>query len=172
MYGNVLTNTTSKVTGINYYGWATNVICFSNGFNNAGSGNIVFSTGADGSQFALVDTNNLYYTTISDSVGTTNDISYANGSRFKIINPFHSGTVYALVDTNASQMPAGAQILIQNNNTSSASIPVYLDSALTSGPVMVPNGLSRAFQWTNGAWQLAAVPPSPPTDLHVITNSP
>jgi hypothetical protein len=169
IYGNHLTNTPNGTVAVKNYGWTTNIIFYNNDFSCATNGSVTVSSGLYGSQYILAETNNLYYTTISDSVGTTNDISYANGSRFKIINPFHSGTVYALVDTNASQIPRGAQILIQNDNTSSASVPVYLNSALTRGPVTVPSGLSRSFQWTNGVWIDVVGPPS---NLHVITNSP
>jgi hypothetical protein len=117
--------------------------------------------------------NNIYFSSICDLNGVTNGISYANGSRFEVIYSFHAGTVYALVDTNASQIPPGAQILIQNDNSSSATIPVYLNSALTIGPVNVPSGQSLVAMWTNGVWMsLSPNGPTPPTNVRVIVPGP
>jgi len=169
VYSNTLTTTSYNCQPVTTYDWSTNVHFFNNDFfSNVTNSVIHFSSGAYGGQCALVDTNNLYYSTIRDSTATTNYINYATGSRYKATGSFYAGTIYALTDTNASQIPPGAQILIENDNTSSASIPVYLNSALSSGPVTVPSGLSRTFQWINGAWQLALDRPSPPSGFRVI----
>lgn len=159
------------------YGWTTNVSYFSNDFSAVtnGTSTVNFTSGARGASFVLVPTNNLYYTAVYDGTGKTNYISYKNGSRFKVIYPFHPGTVYALTDTNASQIPLGAQMLIQNDNWSSNSIPVYLDSALTRGPVSVDYGQSLTAFWTNGWWTIYSSQtqvPSIITNLNVMTNKP
>jgi len=157
VYGNTLTQPDHTVFFLQTYGWTTNIHLLNNDCssfaenpNVPASVNII--SGLYGSPFALIDTNNLYYISIYDNTGITNYISYANGSRFEIVYAFHAGTVYALTDTNANQIPPGAQILIQNDNWSSNSIPVYLNSALTSGPINVPFGQTLVASWTNGAW--------------------
>jgi hypothetical protein len=86
------------------YGWTTNVHFFNNDFfSNVTNGSVGFSSGSYGGQYGLIGTNNLYYSPIYDLTGQTNYISYANGSRFKVIYAFNAATVYALTDTNASQ---------------------------------------------------------------------
>jgi hypothetical protein len=135
-------------------GWATNVHLYSNEFSGATfwlpSG---VSSGGAGSQFALIDTNNDYWANIYDNIGVTNYISYANGSKFQIIYAYKPGTVWALVDTNGSQIPSGAQMLILNNASQNQSNePIYLDTAMTKGPISLPYGQTLLASWTNGAW--------------------
>ena len=160
VYGNSLTMTNGGGAHcLMTYGWTTNVHFFNNDFfSNVTNGSVGFSSGSYGGQYGLIGTNNLYYSPIYDLTGQTNYISYANGSRFKVIYAFNAATVYALTDTNASQIPPGAQILIQNDNSSSNSIPVYLNSALTSGPIIVPYGQMMVASWTNGVWANNAPP--------------
>jgi hypothetical protein len=157
VYSNTLLRTTGNTIALQTYNWSTNIHFFNNDFSHITNGYVTFSSGSYGGQYVLVDTNNLYYSPIYDSTGKTNYISYANGSRFEVIYPFHAGTVYALTDTNANQIPAGAQILILNSNTSSASIPVYLNSALTRGPINVASGQTFIASWTNGVWMSPSI---------------
>jgi len=138
VYGNTLKQPNHMVFFLQTYGWTTNIHFFNNDCSSFTSdprtfASVAVNSGLYGSPFSLIDTNNLYYIYIYDNVGITNYISYANGSRFMVVYPFQAGTVYALTDTNASQIPPGAQILIQNATWNSNSIPVYLNSALTVG---------------------------------------
>jgi hypothetical protein len=168
VYGNSLTQLGNSTMAVQTFGWSTNVHLSNNDFSKVTNSVIHFSSGIFGAQYALVDTNNLYYTPISDPTGITNSISYANGSRFQVVNPFHSGTVYALVDTHASQMPVGAKIQLYNNNSSSATVPVYLSSSLQGSPVTVASGQTVTFFWQdwNGTWSTNNKPP-PPTGVRL-----
>jgi hypothetical protein len=170
MYGNSLTEASPNSTpnAVRTYGWATNIHLFNNNFTNLPSGNVVCSSGIYGAPYALVDTNNSYYSTIYNFTGTTNPISYANGSRFEIIYGFTPRSAYALVDTNASQMPVGAKIQLYNNNTSSATVPVYTSSSLQGSPVMVASGQTVTFFWQDwdGTWSTNNKPP-PPTGVRL-----
>jgi len=169
VYGNTLTQPNHMVFFLKTYGWTTNIHFFSNdcsSFAGVQTNPVVVNSGFYGSPFSLIDTNNLYYIDIYDNVGITNYISYANGSRFEVVYPFQAGTVYALTDTNASQIPPGAQILIQNDNSSSNSIPVYLNSALTRGPVSVGYGQSLTATWSHGIW--ATNVPDPPAGFRIV----
>ena len=172
VYDNTLiqSNSGSAVLALSCYTYATNVWFHNNDFRTKVElGFVTFSSGNRGDPFALVDTNNFYYTKIYDLTGITNAISYANGSRFEVIYAFHPGTVYALTDTNASQIPRGAQMLIQNENSSSNSIPIYLNSALTRGPVSVDYGQTLITSWTNGVWAVhSSQPPAMDITVHVM----
>jgi hypothetical protein len=144
-------------------GWSTNVHCFSNSVGiGTGSPNFPngfyrgsFGSGAHGSQYALVDTNNLYYHQISGS--GTNSISYATGSRYEVPSPnFTAGMTYALSDTDSNQIPAGAQILILNDTGvygwTPGNIPVFLNSACTGRQVIITNGTAATFSWSGSQW--------------------
>jgi hypothetical protein len=151
------------------YNWHRDVQFYSNTVATVsdpsnGERRATITSGAYGAEFALVDVNNLYYKPIYDLTGTTNFISYGGGSRYQVVYPFTSRTRYVLTTTNASQIPDGAQILIQNNNLSGAAVPVYLNSAMTAGPVSIPPGGSRTFSWTNGVW-LSLSPIIPPANI-------
>jgi hypothetical protein len=174
VYGNSLTPTPDGSIFLQNYGWVTNVNFSSNSVAlgtdpSNGKCRASFSSGAYGGQYALVDVNNLYYSPIYN-FGGTKSISYGSGSRFEIVYAYVAGSAYALSDTNASQIPPGAQILIQNDNTSSASIPVYLNSAASGSPVIIPGGGVASFSWLNGAWAISSQPVilSPPVNFHVI----
>jgi hypothetical protein len=167
LYGNSLTQTAPATPNVvRTYGWSTNVSLYNNDFTNVSCGSATCISGVYGGQYALIKTNNLYFTEIYDLTGKTNSISYGNGSRFEVIYGFHQGTVYSLVDTNATQMPAGAMIELYNNNTSSAAVPVYLNCALTRGPVMVSGGQTATFYWNqfSRVWSTNTVP-DPPSNL-------
>lgn len=137
-----------------YYGWATNVHYYSNVFQT----NTQFAMHSDsyGSQFAKIDLSNDYFSALYDLVGTNNFVSYGNGSRQRIIYGFLPNTQYILVTTNASRIPSGAQLLIENENTSGSNAPIYLNSEMTHGPVYIPAGESKIFNWNSSKnkWQL------------------
>jgi hypothetical protein len=174
VYGNTLikSNSPSAANALAAYTYCTNVYFHDNDFlSQVSLKNVRFASGNRGNQFARVSTNNLYWSQIYDLTGKTNYISYANGSRFQIIYGFHAGTVYALCDTNASQIPPGAQMLIVNSNSSSASIPVYLNSALTGSPVTIASAQTQTFYWTNGVWANIASATNAPAVIQVTPGS-
>ncbi len=166
IYNNVLTNASNAFTLFNSYGWATNVHVFSNDCSSIAMA-ITASSGANGSPFALVDLNNSYYTYVNSSSATTNYISYSKGSRYKINFNYVAGASYVLTATNSSQIPEGAQIMVQNATAQSATVPLYLNSLQAGGPFSLANGQSVTFQWQNGAWLPYVMPP---TGLHVVGN--
>lgn len=141
------------------YGYATNIYISGNVFSGFPNDTVSSSSGARGGQYALITTNNTYWSRLYDLTANTNVISYANGPRRNIIYRYCSGTKYALMNTNSSQIPAGAQISIKNSTTeygAGTTVPVYLNSALTGIPVMIPKGEVAAFSWNRGAWSLDA----------------
>jgi hypothetical protein len=118
-------------------------------------------------KFLLINTNNNYFSFLQVASGYSNNgtnyISYANGANFELSGSVKPDIAFALVDTNASQMPAGAIIQFYNNNSSSASVPVYLSSSLQGSPVIVANGQTATFYWQNwaNAWSTNSQPPPP-----------
>jgi len=154
VFGNILILTNGFTMALQTYGWSTNIHYFSNDFSSkVTKGFVRFASGTHGGQYALVDTNNLYYSPIYDLTGKTNYVTYAAGSRFEVIYPFHKGTVYALSDSDSNQIPPGAQIIVINHNSSSAPIPVYLNSALTGAAAILGSNQTLRASWTNGAWR-------------------
>ena len=157
VYGNTLLQSNYNCTALQTYNYATNIYFHDNDFSSfVTNSSVYFSSTLNnpqyGGQCALVDINNNYLSPLYDLVGVTKYVNYGSGSRFEVVNGFHAGTVYALTDTNASQIPAGAQIIVYNNNTSGSNVPVYLNSALTGVPIIVASGQTFVASWTNGAW--------------------
>jgi hypothetical protein len=146
--------------------WTSNVNIYSNICTELEYNNwVTASTGyAGGSPYAFVDVNNEYFTPVNAGGGTTNFISYGTGSKYNVLAAQRS-TLFALQTSDASQIPPGAQMMI--SNSAGVAIPIYLSSNFTSSAVTLTNGGSTIFQWSKGAWQLAAAP-LPPSDLHVI----
>jgi hypothetical protein len=135
------------------YGTTTNYFIRGNNCSPLLSQTVYTVSGVGGSPFALVGTNNIYWTYVTTTANAANALDYVNGSRFYISGPFTGSTTkYALTTTDASQIPPGAVLLVANGNSSSASIPIYLNTALTSGPITVPAGQVLAAMWTNNAW--------------------
>jgi hypothetical protein len=154
VYGNTSTWFTQF---LQTYDWSTNIHFYSNSVaigTDFSDGKYLahFISGAYSSQYALIDTNNLYYSTLYNFAASTNSISYANGSRYEIIYGYTAGSAYALSDTDSNQIPPGAQMLIQNDNTSSSNIPIYLNSACTGSPVIITNGTMQCFSWSGSQW--------------------
>ena len=141
------------------YGYSTNVLFTGNvssgiGLGNGGTfmGQWFFDSLSD--QFS-------HYRN-SDFVGVNNTISYANGARQQIFGKANS--VYLIDDTQPAKIPPGAQMVIENVSLIPSKIPVYLDAAMTKGPITMSYGQSLPVQWTNNAWVTA---PSPPVPLRV-----
>jgi len=62
-------------------------------------------------------------------------------------------------------------MLIVNSNSSSASIPVYLNSALTGSPVTIASAQTQTFYWTNGVWANIASATNAPAVIQVTPGS-
>lgn len=160
-------NNNNYTVVVEYGGYTTNVYFLNNNFQG---GQVHFSSGGNGGQYVVVGLNNNYYTGISDTTGVTNGISYANGSRFQITGA-KPKTAYYLNDINPPQfpkgtpngiqIPAGAQMEIQNENSSLITVPIYPTSSLKRGPVMLPYGASITFDWETNTLRWATVPPLP-----------
>jgi hypothetical protein len=150
------------------YGWQTNVLFSSNDFSGVTYGTFFYS-GSYGSQYVLVNTNNNYWSRFRDIDGlTTNYISYVGGSRYQLYAAAVPGHFYALTDTDASQIPAGAQIMINNTTygSGSSAMPVYLNSSITGSPVILTNGQTGVFYWhpATKTWSTSNKP-LPPSNL-------
>lgn len=178
VFSNVVTTTSGTLTPqlLTCNGWSRDVVFSDNQFiqtgaTTDGTWRARVTSGAFGSTCATIELNNLYYSPVYDLTGTNNHLSYAGGSRYEIIYAAQPASKWALVTTNASQIPSGAQILIQNNNTSGTNAVVFLNSDMTQGPVIVPHGRAATFRWTNGGWQ-TVTKMSPPSDLRVIDSDP
>ncbi len=143
-------------------GYATDFQYYSNSFSVSTNTSMILSQGSS-VPFVLINTNNLYYYRLDDlpnySYTGTNYISYATGPNYVFDGFATAGLTFALVDTNASEIPTGAQIQIFNNNNNVASVRVYLSSSLYGSSVIIPRGQTDLFYWlawnhtwsTNGA---------------------
>jgi hypothetical protein len=180
IYGNILIGAAN--TDFMDTGWANNINIYS---NDAAGVKLSITSGGYGSPFAVVNTNNNYYgwVLMDGEQGFTNNLSYGNGSRWLLTYPFSPSMVVALVDTNGSQIPTGAQMLVSNANSSGSNSLVYLNSAMTSR-IVLPYNQAQSFYWTNNSWAAYGAQvfywtngtwtsdiPSPPTNLHVVPGS-
>ena len=182
-------NTMSGDSGIHGNGWYDHVQIYSNTVldkapSSQGNRRLSFSVREYGQPLVLMQTNNYYWTPTWGMANTTNFINYAKGSRFQLIYKLQSNAVFALTDTNAATIPAGAQILIwnttlnQDNSTGTNSVQVYLDSSATGQSVSVPDQAVTVFNWNGSAWKTNAVNSSnsatnsatlsPPTLLRIM----
>ena len=153
VFGNTVTRTDSGVNVLMSYNWQTNVTFYSNDISGVTGGVVSFSSGQYGSQYALVGTNNNYWGHFFTSNGSINALSYGGGSRWKCSEPYYNKSLYTLCDSDSSQIPAGAQILITNATSNASAIPIYLNSALTRGPVILPYRKALCFYWSKSGWQ-------------------
>lgn len=131
------------------YDWSTNVHFYANSFTTNAS--VAVTSGLYGAEFAKMDLSNDYWTGLAANGGGTNYISYANGSRYRINTSYNPNTKFALVTTNASQIPSGSAMLIQNNNTSGTNAVVYVDSAMSRAE-LIPASESKTFYWSGSQW--------------------
>ena len=162
MFCNTIQRPNSYPYLLQTYGWATNILIFSNDCSSFIGEPVTCNSGIYGGQFALVSTNNLYFSQMGANSGTTNQVNYSAGSRFLINGTFTADTAFALVDTNAAQIPSNAQIWLVNSNASAASVPVYLSAASLVNPISLPVGNVIAATWNGSAWVTnygAAAPP-------------
>jgi hypothetical protein len=113
-------------------------------------------------QWFLDDASNQFQTnTVNDATGQTNIVTYAHGMR-QMITLAQTDSIFSIDDSSPQKIPPGAVMDI--NNLSSKSIPLYLNSALTRGPVTVANGQTFTANWNGLQWttnSLADVLPAP-----------
>jgi len=158
----ICSNTINGGTVILDASWTTNVTFHHNVAGGGNGGGII--AGSGGAQYILIQTNNLYWTRIRDTHGSgiTNYIDYSSGNRWQIWYAILPHTAYALVDTDASLIPPGAQMIISNGAYGAPSIPLYLDSALTVGPISVATGQTIVLNWNGSAWVTNGTPSGAP----------
>ena len=149
---------------VSYGGWTTNITFNNNDCSQFINDPIYAVTAGFGNPYPFVSTNNLYWNAVG-ATGATNAVTYSHGSRFNVnINPT-ANTILYLDDTNASSMPAGAQILFTNSSYTHLSLPIYPSSNLSIAPVMLPYGQTTNFYWhSNGTWSTSNKP-LPPSNL-------
>jgi hypothetical protein len=169
-YGNTITRSDSGVSLITDYNWANKIFVFSNNISGVTGGNVTLTSGAFGSPYALVDTNNQYFTHVATWASATNVISYAGGSKWEYTDAYYGNALYTLSDIDSNQIPVGAQIVITNATFNASAVPVYLNSAATAGPVILPYQQSQPFFWNGSAWvtNIVSMHPAPPYGLHII----
>ncbi len=149
-YGNTVTRNDGAVIILQGYNWMKNVRFFSNDFSGCAIG-ATFYSGNYGSQYAWVDTNNLYYSWLFTDSGGSHGISYGSGSRYLLTYPYSNGTQYYLSDTDAGQIPAGAQMVFSNGTFNSQPVPIYTGSAKTQS-VTVKSREVVTFFWNGSQW--------------------
>jgi len=128
------------------YGWSTNIVVSGNDCSL--NTTVKVQPGPSPLPYAVVNTDNVYYTYLQSGTLTPNILSYGNGSRYYTSSSIN-GSSYVLQNSDASQIPAGAQVLFNNQN--SFNVPLYLNS--TSGPqLIVTNGTAVTVNWVNNQW--------------------
>jgi len=144
------------------YGWHTNFI-----FSGNVAAGVTF--GLDGKaltgQWFTDDASNLfpYYQTLIWSP-TNRIISYKQGMRWQLGGVGTNSTVWFLEDTFSDRIPAGAQLLVKN--TGDKPFAIYRSLSGSGIPVVLTNGYSATFNWSDGIWRASSTV-SPPTGLHV-----
>ena len=150
--GNVLGNPDFGVTLFQDGGWSTNVVLSGNNcsqFNNL-QNSVLVQSAAGGVPYAAIGLDNQYFTQVQSPVAVTNVLSYGNGSRY-YANNSAPGSAWVIQNSDASQIPFGAQVYFVNLN--SFSIPFYLNS-VNGGQTMIASGGSVTAAWQNNQWVL------------------
>jgi hypothetical protein len=153
------TSTAGSITAFEDYGWSTNVVFQNNYFGgDCTNGYPIFATEAAGAPCIQIPTNNIYWSGLRDPGGTTNILSYANGSRYQIWYSLAKNSVWALSVADSNQIPVGAQIMLDNENWSGTTANLYLNDSMTMGPIPIPSGQAPAFTWDGARWIPSGTP--------------
>ena len=149
---NVIVRDNTAVKGQNFadgWGWSTNIFFV----DNIASG---FTTGLRGvrlqGQWYLDDSSNQFPPhVISDSVGTSNTITYAFG-RFQQTSTSKTNSTFWIDDSKSEKIPMGAVLQIAHKGKFAA--PLYLSTTrFGDAPVtMSQDGCTIQCAWTNGVW--------------------
>ncbi len=139
------------------FGWTSNVVVSGN--NCHGSKMQINAGGGVGGKYALVSTNNNYWTwLLMDGEGANpNAISYGNGSSYNLTYSVNSSVKNYLTVSDAARIPVGAAMFFTNTtyypNNGGGPVQVYLDGPNYTGPsITVPSGGSAVVIWTGSAW--------------------
>jgi hypothetical protein len=97
-------------------------------------------------------------------LGTSNNVSYGYGGRYKIVNARSNSAVY-LDDSSPTLIPPGATIWV--SNSTAMVVPLYSTTRLRGNVMTLARGQRSTFAWTNGVWQAIGVL-LPPGNLRVI----
>jgi hypothetical protein len=165
---NVTVNRSGLATGaLVYSGYSSGVNYSSNVFTVTPTTQAYFSQSIlTNIPFIFIPTNNLYYGSLANVFQGTNALNYAGGCKYKLFTFAAGGFTLKLVDTDSNQIPAGAMILFDNENTSLIPVPVYLNSSMQGSPIVVSHGQTATFFWQpwNNVWSTNNQPP-PPTNF-------
>ena len=151
----------------NGWGWMSNVVCSGN--REINTTNAPLNSMPIGGQYFFDDPSDDFPPNLNyGSAGTSNIITYALGMRHQLWTSL-TNAVFVLDDTQPQRIPPGAQLAILN--TSAFPVPVYLSTAMTGVPIMLPKGSTATCDWNNAAWKLARLVSAdlgPPTNLRVL----
>jgi len=174
---NRLSQPNHQVTLLQTYGWTTNVHFYNNDCGSFAGGAVYIYSGISNSPYALIETNNIYYTFLLTDNGYTNPVSYGSGSRYQFIYNASLATAYVMSDFDSNRIPAGAEIYFTNSTFNLAPVPIYLKNGTAERPIVVANGQSMSVYWNGSSWTTnpsiaspvntnAPFVPMAPTGLH------
>jgi len=153
-----------------YGGWTRNISFTGNDCSQLINYPVYVTTAASGNPYPFVSTNNLYWFEIpvNGALGFTVQITYKSGSRYELIYPYSTNMVISLDDTNAIEMPAGAQMLFTNSTSNGKVVPIFPSANTNIAPIMLPYRQTVIFFWQPwaSAWSTNNKPP-PPTSVRL-----
>jgi hypothetical protein len=127
------------------YGYGTNVSFY----GNAGSG--LLYSGQMSGQWYYDDLSNKFPFYAPWYGALSNVVTYAFGARQQT-SASQSNSLFALDDATPWQIPPNAQMIVSNSGYAAA---LYTSDTVSVSPIMMTNGYSATFLWTNGTWRLA-----------------
>ena len=164
----VLSASVQTIFGQMYGNWVTNV-SFSYNTMPAGTGAGLISTNGTGQYFIDDLSNQFPPYQQTDNTGKTNVISYGFGIR-QVVNATVANSIWVLDDTHPAQVPPGAILQI----TSSGSFPatLYSSASMSGTPIVLTNGETANYLWTNGAWANDSSTTNPPVNPAIQVSAP
>jgi len=135
------------------FGWYTNITFVNNDFyaTNPFGSDVQWQSGNLGWQYVTILTNTIYHAPLynygSPEIKT---LSYGGGPWYQTTH--NNGDTFILSDADASQIPAGAQMVLDNTTNDGGNngiYTIYLNSAKTRSQ-MTTNGQINVFNWIKG----------------------
>ncbi len=123
--------------------------------NNCFGAKMGMSSGALGSPYTFVGTNNNYWTWLLENGGAGNPIpiSYGGGSKYNLTYNGLTNVHTYLTVSDSNQIPVGAQMLVTNGTWNFQPVIIYTAGPNFSGPsVTIPSKTAMIFYWTGSAW--------------------